>query len=228
LRRALERHYPELNEKLRRPVFYTSRSPRPGEKEGVDYRFRRRAVLERMRKKEGCLVFDVRGDLHALDERELVGALKSSDVLFEGSPFVAKPLLTHPGLSKVKKVSLFLSPVAREEILAFRALCGKAAIPGLITEIMRKKLLRRTQKQKGIVSLPDLLDIEKRAESAHRELKEAHRFDYILPNHDGEDSENWDAFPLPVGDARKALLALVDILKGGKPSCSERWETKLL
>ncbi|HOG17634.1 MAG: Guanylate kinase [Syntrophaceae bacterium PtaU1.Bin231] len=228
LRRALEKHYPELGGKMKRPVFYTSRSPRPGEKEGVDYRFRPRADLERMREKEGTLVFDVRGDLHALDEEELFDALKSSDALFEGSPFVAAPLLAHPGLSGFRTVSVFISPVTRGELLAFRTLHGKAAVPGLIAEMMRKKLLRRTQKQKGILSLPDLLDIEKRAESAYGELREACRFDHILPNHDGEDSENWDAFPLPVGDARRTLLALADILAGSRPDCSERWETDLL
>ncbi len=228
LRRALERHDPELSGKLKRPVFYTSRSPRPGEKEGADYRFRPRTVLERMRGKKGTLVFDVRGDLHALDEQELSDALKFSDALFEGSPFVAKPLLAHPALSGIEKVSVFLSPVTREELLAFRTLHGKAAVPGLIAEMVRKKLLRRTQRQKGILSLPDLLDIEKRAKSAYRELKEAHLFDHVLPNHDGEDSENWDAFPAPIGDARRTLLALVDILKGVKPACSEKWEKRLL
>ena len=225
---GLDRHYPELSKKLKKPVFYTIRSPRPEEKYGVDYRFRPRAFLERLRKKKGYLFFDVRGDLHALNEQEIIDALKSSDAFFEGSPFVAKQLFAHPQLSNIKKVSVFISPVTSEELLAFPTLHGKAALPGLIAEMMRKKLLRRTQKQKGILSLPDLLDIEKRAGSAYRELREAHLFDYIIPNHDGEDSENWDAFAIPIGDARKTLLALVDILKGGKPSCFESWETKLL
>ena len=32
------------------------------------------------------------------------------------------------------------------------------------------------------------------------------------PNHDGEASENWDAFCYPLGDAREALLAFAALL----------------
>jgi hypothetical protein len=32
------------------------------------------------------------------------------------------------------------------------------------------------------------------------------------PNHDGEASENWDAFYYPLGDAREALLAFAALL----------------
>ena len=49
------------------------------------------------------------------------------------------------------------------------------------------------------VTLRDLENIEKRASSAYRELHEAHYFQHVIPNHDGEDSENWDAFYHPSG-----------------------------
>jgi guanylate kinase len=93
---------------------------------------------------------------------------------------------------------------------------------------MRRKLLRRTQRQKGILSLKELENIERRAASAHTELKEAPYFDYIIPNHDGEDSENWDAFYYPVGDARRALLAFADLVSGKVPSCAEKWEADVV
>jgi guanylate kinase len=63
-----------------------------------------------------------------------------------------------------------------------------------LTDVMRRKLLRRTQRQKSILSLKDLENIERRATSAFAEPKEAWRFEHVIPNHDGEDSENWDAF----------------------------------
>jgi hypothetical protein len=49
-----------------------------------------------------------------------------------------------------------------------------------------------------------------------------------LPNHDGEDSENWDAFYYPLGEARKALLAFVDLVAGRVPSLAEKWDEELL
>jgi len=39
-----------------------------------------------------------------------------------------------------------------------------------------------------------------------------------LPNHDGEDSDHWDTFYYPIGDARKTLMALVDLLENNKSS----------
>jgi guanylate kinase len=44
-----------------------------------------------------------------------------------------------------------------------------------------------------------------------------------LPNHDGEDSDNWDAFYYLLGDARKSLLDFVALLTGQPPRWAERW-----
>ncbi len=56
----------------------------------------------------------------------------------------------------------------------------------------------------------------------------AHYFDCVIPNHDGEDSENWDAFFYPLGDARKALLAFVELYHGRETGTREKWEEELL
>ena len=53
-------------------------------------------------------------------------------------------------------------------------------------------------------------------------------FDVVLPNHDGEDSDNWDAFYYPLGDARVSLDAFVALLKGEMPGHAENWEPGLL
>jgi len=70
--------------------------------------------------------------------------------------------------------------------------------------------------------------IERRAGSAYRELKEAHHFEYVIPNHDGEDSDNWEAFDHPLGDARRVLLAVVALLRAEGPKGVEKWERDLL
>ena len=98
----------------------------------------------------------------------------------------------------------------------------------LITDIMHRKLLKRTQNQKGILSIKDLENIENRAISAYEEMKHAINFDFVLPNHDGEDSDHWDTFYYPIGDARKTLMALVDLLENNKSSFAEKWNENLL
>ena len=89
-------------------------------------------------------------------------------------------------------------------------------------------LLRRTRRQKGEISLPDLENIEKRAASAWGELRFAHEFDHVIPNHDGEDSDNWDAFYYPLGDARASLNAFVALLRGESSDFAETWEDGLV
>ena len=76
--------------------------------------------------------------------------------------------------------------------------------------------------------MKDLENIERRAGSAYREMRMAHRFGGVIVTHDGEDSENWQAFYHPVGDARRALLAFADLLEGRQPDVLEHWEEDLL
>ena len=53
-------------------------------------------------------------------------------------------------------------------------------------------------------------------------------FEFVIPNYDGEDSDNWEAFYCPLGDARRAFLAVVAPLRGESPTGVERWEEDLL
>jgi guanylate kinase len=78
------------------------------------------------------------------------------------------------------------------------------------------------------LSLKDLESIERRAASSYQELRAAHYFDHVIPNHDGEDSDNWDAFYYPLGDARETLIAFVTLLEGGVSAGAEHWESDLI
>jgi guanylate kinase len=213
---------------LRKLVLYNSRAPRPGEVDGLDYHFRLRSQVEELRVNSRYAVLDVRGDLQAVDIEELQTLLEASNAFFEGNPFVGRALQTHPRLAGIDRLSIFVSPLSREEIVFLKAPERNVSLPDLVTDIMRRKLLRRTRRQKLELSAKDLENIETRAASAYRELKEASHFDYVIPNHDGEDSDNWEAFYYPVGDARKALNAFAALLEGRTPSDVERWEEDLL
>jgi guanylate kinase len=228
LDKALGRFHPELKAGLQMLVLHNSREPRPGELDGVDYHFRTREQVESLHGDERYVVMDVRGDLQALDLKDLDEMLTRGDVFFEGNPFVGVTLLSHPALEGAKRISAFMSPLSRDEILYLKAPERNVKLPDLVTDVMRRKLLRRTRKQKGELSAKDLENIETRAGSAYRELIEAWRFQHVIPNHDGEDSENWDAFYYPVGDARKSLLAFVDLLEGREPVGAETWEEGLV
>ena len=119
-------------------------------------------------------------------------------------------------------LSVYMSPVTREELLHLRSQ-GERQAAAIVTDIMRRKLLRRTVRAKSILGLPDLQDIEARCGAAYRELSYAPRFQWVFANHDGEDSENWEAFYHPIGDARKCVLDLILLLEGEPPRFAETW-----
>ena len=50
----------------------------------------------------------------------------------------------------------------------------------------------------------------------------------MIPNHDGEDSDDWEAFYYLIGDARKTLEAFAALLKGEVPDGVEQWKEDLL
>ena len=225
---ALTRFYPDLSGRLGRMVRYDSRAPRPGERDGVDFHFRRREQIQELAARDGFLVMEVRGELNAVDLTELDGMLRSGDVLYEGNPLVGRALMDAQRKRGIAVLSVFLSPLSRDEVLYLREPERRVCLPDFVSNVMRRKLLRRTQRQRGILSLGDLEEVERRATSAYSELTLACHFDHVVPNHDGEDSENWDAFYHPVGDARCTLLAFADLLAGRVPAVAERWEAGLL
>jgi len=229
LHNTLKRFYPQLERKLEKLVLFTSRAPRPGEQDGLDYHFRPRQEIEALHSQEGYIVLDVRGDLQALEVDNLREVLSGEkDAFFEGNPFVSTETIKSPLLSDVPKLSVFLSPLSKDEILFLMDPAKRVSLPDFVTDVMRRKLLRRTQRQKRILSLKDLENIERRAQSAYQEMQLAWHFDYVIPDHDGEDSENWDAFYYPIGDARKALLAFAAILSGQETEYAEKWHQGLL
>ncbi len=222
LMRALGKFYPEIGQKMRGLVCYNSRSPRPGEIDGVHYYFRRRDEIEKFREKENFAVREVRGDLQAVDLNELEDNLKQSDVFFEGNPLILETIFDKVPANRFETTSVFLSPLSGQEIRYLKE--KNVDMQSFVTDMMRRKLLRRTQKQKGILSQKDLENIERRAGSALREMKTAIGFDYVIPNHDGEDSDNWDAFYYPIGDAKFSLDSFADLLAGRENSRAERWD----
>src|SRR6516164_212657 len=228
LERALGRFHPELRNRLQDLVLFNSRAPRPGEVDAVDYHFRQRSQIEALRAESRYALLDVRGDLQAVDVEGLLSLLEQGDAFFEGNPFVGGALQTHPRLARIERLSIFLSPLSREEILFLRVPERNVALPDFVTDVMRRKLLRRTRRQKGELSSADLENIERRASSAYRELQEAGHFQHVIANHDGEDSDNWEAFYYPIGDARKSLEAFTSLLQGVMPAGVERWEEDLV
>jgi len=218
--RIARRTRPDLFEDVEELVLSHSRAPRPHETDGVDYRFRTREAIEDMRGQDGVAVWKVRDDLQALAWSQLDEKLERASVLYEGNFRIAMDLQAR---HRDRCLSLFVSPLARVELEAWREQ-QHAPLPESVTELMRRRLLRRAHGMKPHLGLPDLKSIERRASDAIEGLRHADRFDWVLPNHDGEDSDHWDLAGTPIGDARLSVEALVGLLEGGRPERLERWD----
>lgn len=229
LHTALRKFYPHLASRLEPVVLYNSRNPRPGEEDGIDYYFRPRREIEKLANRPGFIAADVRGDLQALELTTIKNILSEGyDAFFEGNPFIPAKLRDTEELQDIPTLTVFLSPLSREEITFLKEPEKKVNLEKFLTDVMRRKLLRRTKGQNSILSLKDLENIERRASSALVELREAWKFDVVIPNHDGEDSEHWEAFYYPIGDARKTLLAFAALLQGETVPGVEKWEEGLV
>ena len=143
LDRALDRFYPDLRHRLQKVVLFNSRDPRPGERDGADYHFRPRTQIEALRPQERFAVMDVRDDMQALDLAALTALLERGDAFFEGNPFVGRLLQTHSALAPIRRLSVFLAPLSKDEILSLKDPARNLSLPDLVTDVMRRKLLRR-------------------------------------------------------------------------------------
>jgi guanylate kinase len=228
LEKALAKVNPDLRKSLHKLLIYNDRQPRPGERDGIDYHFSTTDHVQSLQNNPDFIFMNVRGDLQALDLNDLQKILENCHAFFEGNPYVAKALLDHPGLTSFPKLSVFLSPLSKAEIMELKDPARNIDLPKLLSEIMRRKQLRRKTKQKVEISLNDLEDVERRVKSAYEELSMAWQFDYVIPNHDGEDSDNWEMFYWPVGDARRTLNAFIELLKGNVPEIAEKWDKGFL
>jgi len=220
--------HPEQAANLKKMVLYNSRAPRQSEIEGVDYYFRLREEIEELRKNENYIVMDVRGDLQALNTTDLLKQLEKSDVFYEGNTYIAKILLQHSLLKNINKLSIFLSPFSNDEISKFKSELGEKGFENYVFNTMKSKLIRRAEKLKQEFSEKVLNNIDQRATDAYHELNDSSLFDFIITNHDGEGSDNWEE-PIPEdSDAYFAVKEFSILLKNENFHISEKWKRDLV
>jgi len=227
LKEVFKNFYQDIYTQLRPIILYTSRPIRPGEIEGVNYFFRSIKEFKKLNRDSNFIVFKVHNDYQAIDKTIIDEMIQEHDMFFEGNTTVGRLFQTHPDLADIKKLTIFLSPLSGQELIELR-LRGKKYMRETVQKIMRQKLLRRLKQFGSDLDSNSIEDLQRRASDAYVELKEAHHFDYIIPNHDGEDSENWNQSLLPSGDAGRALDAFAAILSNKSHPNIENWEENLV
>lgn len=227
--RALAKLHPSIANNIQKVVLYTDRGRRPGEVDGIDYHFVKN--IQGLSDHEYVKMEIRPGNWQALKIADITEVMQSGKIGFlEVFHKLGAEAAKHPALrdlfTKGEVRTVFLSPLSKEDISLLKS--KGSDLKAVVTDVMRRKLLRRTTKQKGILSLKDLEDVEKRCSTAFEEMQSAYDYAWIIANHDGEDSDNWDQFPFPIGDARKSVEVFAKICTGGRPSECEQWSSEML
>ena len=146
-------------------------------------------------------------------------------ILMEMYYALVPQLLGSQRLKNIKIETVFLSPISKQEIEFFNS-CG-IDINSAIKSLMAAKQYQRAVFHKRNIDRDFLQDIKTRIDDAVCEIESAKNFKYVIVNHDGEGSPNWNRLAdgtftaPPVGDAKLAIESLADILIGKKSKKSE-------
>jgi len=212
LLKSLKKNYPEISFGM--PVMYTSRTPRPGEEDGIDFHFRSESEIKNL-PAERFITAQVRHLWQAIDLQEAESLLRQYQLIIaEIHPSLAKPLMEHPIIHEGKDFVLrtvFISPLLEEEIKAVRESMGFASPTETVSAIMMPKLLWRSLKQGKMITEQEIEDIRIRVSKAYEEMQIGKKYSHIIINHDSEDSEHWKFSP-PIGEAGETLKRFVTIL----------------
>jgi guanylate kinase len=208
---SVKQLYPSLN--IKAPVLYTSRAPRPGEKDGKDFYFRDEQEIRSL-DKERFVVAPVRHLWQALELEELQHTLQSHTAILDIYPTFADELLKTDLDSRIPDLSVhrvFIAPLTEQELTDIQHHMNFASPRAAMTSIMMHKQIRRAIFQAKVLTKAELEDIQMRASKAYKELKMSESYDTILVNHDTEDSDHWHFTP-PLGDAGKTVHRLAELI----------------
>jgi guanylate kinase len=212
LLQALARCHPELD--YQAPVVHTSRQPRPGERDGVEFHFREaKQILAYDRHR--YFVFQQRNQMRAIDLNEVERLCDEAErVILQLHPLQVQSFLQHSRIvaatAEVRVVAVLLQPLAVDEVQALCAASG-AGPAEAVADVMRPKQIHRALQQGKLLTADELRDIDLRAQYAWDEMRDTEPFHHVLVNHDAEGSDHWRYTP-PIGDAGATVARLAAIL----------------
>lgn len=205
---ALRRCHPELP--FAEPVVHTSRAPRPGERDGVEFHFRDASTIAGYNR-ERYFVYPMRDQIRAIDLVETERLLAEHErVVVEIHPAQARAFREHPRLrERCAAVAVLLQPLSVEEA---RALAPDGNVAAAVAEVMRVKQIHRALRQGKLLTGAELADIDTRAQAAWDEMQDTGDFDHVFVCHDAEGSDHW-LFTPPLGDAGSLLRQVAALLR---------------
>ena len=231
---AMKQLHPDVARNLERVVPYVSREPRLGEKEGRDFHFRNaKALYEMATEASRYLCFLVDRVKCALDMNEVkrIAGLEGKTGFLEIPPAFFSKVSRRLGQERVSFISVFVSPLSRDEIgkLIFYGgglEHGSKQIETLTARKLIFRALLESRQHPGEIEKAASPNIAGQAQGAFNGLMAAADYQWVLPNHCGEGDPNWGfGSEDPVfGDAARTLASFAAIARGEVPPYAETWQ----
>jgi guanylate kinase len=193
--------------------------PRPDEQDVWDNRscWQSEEQIKALKDNDRYIVGNCYAFSQAVDLDMIVNSSEQT-ILMEMYYALVPQLLGSQRLKNIKIETVFLSPISKQELEFFNS-CG-IDIYSAIKSLMAAKQYQRAVFHKRTIDRNFLQDIKTRIDDSVCELGSAKNFKYVIVNHDGEGSPNWNRLAdgtfttPPVGDAKLAVESLAKILSG--------------
>lgn len=206
-----------LNINFERVIITTSRSMRPGESQGNPWYFKSADDIEKLYKSDPQNYLKVeirRGEPQGLDtDTEIVKKLSKSNVLWCELHITWLDIIENwinINIPKVKITKVFFAPLSKKELIE-RSKKENLSWDKIIEAEMTKRLIAR--RDAGLDNISDD-KLKKRAFNAIEEYSSLDKYDCIIINHQGEESQEWgDKKEFPTGEASRVFTQFLNIYK---------------
>lgn len=156
--------------------------------------------------------FDCRGAEQRIYIDELDSALEDNDVVLLETYYKAFDFLKNRYESSVDLVSVFISPLNRRE---FQELIEQGhGLEDYLPDLMLDSLIRRAERDGKAFSHSLIKELVLRAQDSCTEMRFAHNYRHVIPNHCYESDPRWK-LPILIGEPRRVVDSLSEIIQTG-------------
>ncbi|MFH1827778.1 MAG: hypothetical protein ABH824_00815 [Nanoarchaeota archaeon] len=163
--------------------------------------------------------FDCRGTEQRIYLDELDKAIEEHDTVLLETYYKAFDFLKSRYGNSVDFASTFVSPLNAEEIKELIEQ-GKR-LEDHLPELMLDSIVRRAERDGKAFTHSLVKELEQRAEDSVNEMRFAHNYRYVIPNHCYESDSRW-RFAILIGEPRKVVDSLHKIIQTGNSDYAGR------
>jgi len=165
--------------------------------------------------------FDCRGKEQKIDLDELDKAIENHQATVIEAYYKTFDFLKNRYESSVDFASTFVSPLESEEIKELTEQGKK--LEDYLHDLMFDSLIRRAERDGKAFIIALSKELKQRAEDSINEVRFAHNYRQVIPNHCYESDSRW-RFPILIGEPLRVVKSLKEIIENGNSNYASNGE----